>query len=90
MKRTAARSGATIAIVAVAIGVAGCSSSPSSNNAASTTTAAGSPATSATSAKPQSKVAKALATKPEDEAKPSETKSGETVPVSEKDVEKKP
>lgn len=55
MKRTTARSGATtIAIVAVAIGVAGCSSSPSSNNAASGTSAAGS---SATTAKPQSKVA---------------------------------
>lgn len=54
MKRTTARSGATIAIVAVAIGVAGCSSSPSSNNAASGTSAAGS---AATTAKPQSKVA---------------------------------
>jgi Probable lipoprotein LpqN len=58
MKRTAARSGATIAIVAVAIGVAGCSSSPSSNNGASSTSAAGSAATSAT--KPQSKVATRL------------------------------
>jgi Probable lipoprotein LpqN len=57
MKRTAARSGATIAIVALAIGVSGCSSSPSSNNAASKTSAAGSAATSATIAKPQSKVA---------------------------------
>ena len=60
MKRTAARSGATIAIVAVAIGVAGCSSSPSSNNGASSTSAAGSAATSATTAKPQSKVAPRL------------------------------
>ena len=55
MKRTAASSsGASIAIVAIAIGVAGCSSSPSSNNAASKTSATGS---SATTAKPQSKVA---------------------------------
>ena len=54
MKRTAARSGATIAIVAVAIGAASCSSSPSSNNGASSTSAAGS---SATAAKPHSKVA---------------------------------
>ena len=60
MKRTAARSGATIAIVAVAIGVAGCSSSPSSNNGARSTSAAGSAATSATTAKPQSKVAPRL------------------------------
>ena len=60
MKRTAARSGATIAIVAVAIGVAGCSSSPSSNNGANSTSAPGSAATSATTAKPQSKVAPRL------------------------------
>ena len=58
MKRTAASSsGAAIAIVAVAIGVAGCSSSPSSNNAASKTSATGSAGASATTAKPQSKVA---------------------------------
>ena len=57
MKRTAASSGATIAIVAVAIGLAGCSSSPSSNNAASKTSTTGSAASSATTAKPQSKVA---------------------------------
>jgi Probable lipoprotein LpqN len=56
MKRTAASSGATIAIVAIAIGLSGCSSSPSSNNAASKTSATGSGATS-TTAKPQSKVA---------------------------------
>jgi hypothetical protein len=52
MKRTLASTG--IAIVAIAIGLAGCGSSPSSNNAASKT---GSAATSATTAKPQSKVA---------------------------------
>src|ERR1700733_4231939 len=58
MKRTAASSsGAAIAIVAVAIGVAGCSSSPSSNNAASKTSTTGSAGASATTAKPQSKVA---------------------------------
>ena len=55
MKRTLASTG--IAIVAIAIGLAGCGSSPSSNNAASKTSAAGSAATSATTAKPQSKVA---------------------------------
>jgi Probable lipoprotein LpqN len=54
MKRTASRSGATIAIVAVAIGLAGCSSAPSSNNAAGNSSASGS---AATTAKPQSKVA---------------------------------
>ena len=58
MKRTAASgSGATIAIVAIAIGVAGCSWSPSSNNAASKTSTTGSAANSTTTAKPQSKVA---------------------------------
>jgi Probable lipoprotein LpqN len=57
MKRTAASSAATIAIVAVAIGLAGCNSSPSSNNAASKTSTTGSATTSATTAKPQSKVA---------------------------------
>src|SRR5271168_529856 len=58
MKRTApSSSGATIAIVAIAIGLAGCGSSPSSNNAASKTSTTGSAATSATTAKPQSKVA---------------------------------
>jgi hypothetical protein len=57
MKRTAASSSATIAIVAVAIGLAGCSSSPSSNNAANKTSTAGS---SATTPKPQSKVAPRL------------------------------
>jgi hypothetical protein len=61
MKRTAARSGAAIAIVAVAIGLAGCSSSPSSNNAASKTSDTGSAATSSTAQKPQSKVAERIA-----------------------------
>src|ERR1700730_6071238 len=62
MKRTAASSsGATIAIVAIAIGLAGCSSSPSSNNAASKTSSTGSAATSTTTAKPQSKVAPRIA-----------------------------
>ena len=37
MKRTLASTGTTIAIVAIAIGLAGCGSSPSSNNAASKT-----------------------------------------------------
>jgi len=50
MKRTAASSGAAIAIVAIAIGLTGCSSSSSSNKASSTGNAA-------TTAKPQSKVA---------------------------------
>ncbi|MFZ1162423.1 LpqN/LpqT family lipoprotein [Mycobacterium sp.] len=57
MKRTALSGGATIAIVAVAIGVAGCGSSPSSHNAPGKTSATGSAATSTTAAKPQSKVA---------------------------------
>src|SRR5271156_5031082 len=57
MKRTAAGSSATIAIVAVAIGLAGCSSSPSSNNAASKPSTTGSASPSTTTAKPQSKVA---------------------------------
>src|SRR6202044_3548346 len=58
MKRTAASgSGATIAIVAIAISLAGCSSSPSSNKAASKTSTTGSAANSTTTAKPQSKVA---------------------------------
>src|SRR3984885_12319864 len=56
MKRTLASTGITIAVVATAIGLAGCSSSPSTNNAASKTAATGSAATSATTAKPQSKV----------------------------------
>jgi Probable lipoprotein LpqN len=60
MKRTLASTGITIAVVGLAIGVAGCSSSPSSNNGASSTSAAGSAATSATAAKPQSKVAPRL------------------------------
>ena len=60
MKRTAARSGAAIAIVAVTVGLAGCSSSPSSNNAASKTSTAGSAATSSTAQKPQSKVAERI------------------------------
>ena len=50
MKRTAASSGAAIAIAAIAIGLTGCSSSSSSNKASSTGNAA-------TTAKPQSKVA---------------------------------
>jgi hypothetical protein len=63
MKRTAARSGAAVAVVAVAIGLAGCSSSPSSNNAASKTSTTGSAAssTSSTAQKPQSKVAQRIA-----------------------------
>jgi hypothetical protein len=54
MNRTAARSGATIAIVAVAIGLAGCGSSSTNTNSAGNSSAAGS---STTAAKPQSKVA---------------------------------
>lgn len=57
MKRTALSSGATIAIATLAIGLAGCGSSPSSNNAAGKTTNTGSAATSPTAANPQSKVA---------------------------------
>jgi hypothetical protein len=60
MKRTAAGSGAAIAIVAVAIGLAGCGSSPSNNNAAGKSSTAATSTTAATSAtppKPQSKVA---------------------------------
>jgi hypothetical protein len=60
MKRTLASTGITIAVVAVGISLAGCSSSPSSNNGASSTSATGSAATSATTAKPQSKVAPRL------------------------------
>src|SRR6201995_63195 len=57
MKRTAASSsGAAIAIGAIAVGVAGCSSSPS-NDAAGNTSTTGSAGASATTAKPQSKVA---------------------------------
>src|ERR1700759_1068433 len=57
MKRTAASSsGAAIAIGAIAVGVAGCSSSPS-NDAAGKTSTTGSAGASATTAKPQSKVA---------------------------------
>jgi hypothetical protein len=54
MKRTLASTGITIAVVAIAIGVAGCGSSPSSNNATGKSSASGS---AATTAKPQSKVA---------------------------------
>ncbi len=57
MKRTTARSGALIAIAAVAIGSAGCSSSPSNNSAASKTSSTGSAAPSSTAQKSQSKVA---------------------------------
>jgi hypothetical protein len=63
MKRTAARGGAAIAVIAVAIGLAGCSSSPSSNNAASKTSTTGSAAnsTSSTAQTPHSKVAQRIA-----------------------------
>ena len=54
MKRTLTSTGTTIAVVAIAIGLAGCGSSPSSNNAAGKSSTA---ATSATAATPQSKVA---------------------------------
>ncbi len=57
MKRRAARSGAAIAIVAMTIGSAGCSSAPSSNNAASKPSTTGSAAMSSTAEKPRSKVA---------------------------------
>src|ERR1700724_840367 len=58
MKWTAASSSAaTIAIAAIVIGLAGCSSSPSSNNAASNASSTGSAAPSTPAAKPQSKVA---------------------------------
>jgi peptide-methionine (S)-S-oxide reductase len=45
---------------------------------------------SAKARKPQSKIAKALATKPLDEANPGEEKAGETGPASEKSAEAKP
>ena len=54
MKRTLTSTGTTIAVVAIAIGLAGCGSSPSSNNAAGKSSTV---ATSATAATPQSKVA---------------------------------
>jgi hypothetical protein len=54
MKRTLTSTGTTIAVVAIAIGLAGCGSSPSSNNAAGKSSTA---ATSAATATPQSKVA---------------------------------
>ncbi len=54
MKRTLASTGTTIAVVAIAVGLAGCGSSPSSKNAAGKSSTA---ATSATAATPQSKVA---------------------------------
>jgi hypothetical protein len=54
MKRTLTSTGTTIAVVAIAIGLAGCGSSPSSNNAAGKSSTA---AASATAATPQSKVA---------------------------------
>ena len=57
MKRTVVSSGATIAIVAIAIGVAGCGNQPSNKNAPNNGSNASAPATSATTAKPQSKVA---------------------------------
>lgn len=47
-------------------------------------------ASSAKSKKPQSRIAKALATKPSDEAKPGEEKAGEVLPSSDKGVEVKP
>jgi hypothetical protein len=61
MKRTAASSGATIAIVAVAIGLAGCSSSPSSKNAPSNTSTGATSSASSSAQKPQSKVAPRIA-----------------------------
>ena len=60
MKRTVASSGATIAIVAIAIGVAGCGNQPSNKNAPSNSSNASAPASS-TTANPQSKVAQRIA-----------------------------
>jgi hypothetical protein len=57
MKRTAARSGATIAIAAAAIGLAGCGSSSTNTNGAGNSSASGTAATSSAAANPQSKVA---------------------------------
>jgi Probable lipoprotein LpqN len=54
MQRTLTSTGTTIAVVAIAIGLAGCGSSPSSNNAAAKSSTA---AASATAGTPQSKVA---------------------------------
>ena len=54
MKRTLTSTGTTIAVVAIAIGLVGCGSSPSSNNSAGKSSTA---AASATAATPQSKVA---------------------------------
>ena len=54
MQRMLTSTGTTIAVVAIAIGLAGCGSSPSSNNAAGKSSTA---ATSATAGTPQSKVA---------------------------------
>jgi hypothetical protein len=54
MKRTLTSTGTTIAVVVIAIGLAGCGSSPSSNNSAGKSSTA---AASATAATPQSKVA---------------------------------
>jgi hypothetical protein len=59
MKRTAI-SGAAIAIVAASIGLVGCSSSPSDKHPASTTSSSASSVSSATSPKPQSKVAQRI------------------------------
>jgi Probable lipoprotein LpqN len=60
MKRTAASGGATIAIVAMAIGLAGCGSSSTNTKGAGNSSASATAATSSTAAKPQSKVAPRL------------------------------
>jgi hypothetical protein len=57
MMRTAVSSGATIAIAAMTIGLAGCGSSSTTTNGAGTSPAAGTAGNSSTAAKPQSKVA---------------------------------
>jgi hypothetical protein len=60
MRRTAASGGATVAIVAMAIGLAGCGSSSTNTSGAGNSSASGTAATSSTAAKPQSKVAPRL------------------------------
>lgn len=61
MTRALASTGVTIAVVAMGISLAGCSSSPSSDKAASKTSTTGSVATSSIAQKPQSKVAQRIA-----------------------------